>query len=168
MKTQPGPNSYCSALLLSDPQQTHGQRNKKANLYQKTYSNFRRLIQPELHGYPLHFCWVKTTLILPPLEQRRLPVTRAPKLYTFGLPLLFAKLLKPQVLSLSIEVAKESYQTEGRDRRKAGAWKGTFWWILFTAFSAVWFHLTEAENNLWDKDLLPAVLATRRQHRSTE
>lgn len=41
VKTQPGPNRYCSELFLSDPQQTHGLRNKRANLYQKTYSDFR-------------------------------------------------------------------------------------------------------------------------------
>lgn len=123
--------------------------------------------QAELHSYPLCFSWVTrvtTMLILRPLEERRLPVTCAPKYYTFGPALLFAKLLKPQVLCPSIKVAEESYQMEDRSWWKAGAWKGTFWWILFMAFSAVQFHLTEAGNNLRDKDLLPAVLATWRQH----
>lgn len=42
VKTQRGPNYYCSELFLSGPQQTRGLRNKRVNLYPKTYSNFRR------------------------------------------------------------------------------------------------------------------------------
>lgn len=89
--------------------------------------------------------------------------------FTRFLILLFAKLLKPWVSSLSIEVTKEMHIRQRKNCWKAGAWKGPCWWILFTAFSAVWFHLTEAGNNFWDKDLgLTAVLATHTLHQGTE
>lgn len=73
LHTKSGPNSRCSELVLSGLQWTLGPRNSRVNLFQKTYSNFRRCLQPELLSYPLYFHWVNITLILPVPSEEKVP-----------------------------------------------------------------------------------------------
>lgn len=131
LRTKPG---QIAELVLSGCQWTLGPRNSRANLFQKTYSNFRRSLQPKLLSYPLSFCWVNITLILPLPPAEKVSCHG----YTHTLHICsfkFHQVAKPSRFFSSIEVAKAIYVRQRRDWWEVGALEGTFWWILFSAFS---------------------------------